>query len=76
MVKSAESTDGETRSYPSDYAWRKSSRSMSDGHCVEVALSSRHVLMRDSKNVTGPQLAFDKNAWDSFVEYIKLRQCG
>jgi hypothetical protein len=44
---------------------------MSDGHCVEVALSNELLLMRDSKDITGPKLAFSAHAWNSFVQEIK-----
>ena len=72
MHETLKSTDRAARTHPINHAWRKSSRSVSDGHCVEVALSSQYVLMRDSKNVTGPELAFDPGAWKSFVMEIKI----
>ena len=37
--------------------WRKSTRSGAAGHCVEVANVPSTVLVRDSKDVTGPVLA-------------------
>ena len=44
----------------SSTSWRKSSYSGSsgNGNCVEVAMSSKAVGVRDSKNTTGPTLTF------------------
>ncbi|MDG4816653.1 DUF397 domain-containing protein [Micromonospora sp. WMMD956] len=47
--------------------WRKSSHSGSDSDCVEVAETARAVGVRDSKDPTGPVLAFDRRAWTAFV---------
>jgi hypothetical protein len=41
-----------------DNAWYKSSRSAGANNCVEVAHGSGHTAVRDSKNKTGPVLAF------------------
>ena len=46
--------------------WRKSSYSGGNGDCVEVAVVAR-VLVRDSKNPTGPTLAFDTPTWKIFL---------
>ena len=52
--------------------WRKASASMSNGQCVEVASGgSGDVLVRDSKNPTGPVLAFPAAAWAEFTDAVK-----
>lgn len=63
----------ETQALQSNLAWYKSSESMSDGHCVEVARSGQYVLMRHSKEVSGPVLKFDTNEWNSFIQELKVR---
>ncbi len=61
---------GESR--PSGGNWRKSSFSMSNGDCVEVATLARgQVGVRDSKAITGPHLRFSPNAWTTFVGDIR-----
>ena len=48
--------------------WRKSSFSSEpEGNCVEVAFAPAKVGVRDSKNTTGPTLAFDPRAWRAFT---------
>ncbi|MFI7078775.1 DUF397 domain-containing protein [Micromonospora sp. NPDC049903] len=56
-----------------DAQWRKSSKSGSNGgDCVEVADNLSGVVgVRDSKDPTGPVLAFGPAAWRSFVELAK-----
>ena len=60
-----------TQTLPSDYVWRKSSKSFSDGNCVEIACTGQHVLVRDSKDIAGPQLKFSIKEWDSFIKYLR-----
>ncbi|MEU7500846.1 DUF397 domain-containing protein [Streptomyces griseofuscus] len=50
--------------------WIKSSYSTSDGpSCVEVATVPDHILVRDSKNPTGPRLALTPTTWANFLPY-------
>jgi len=53
--------------------WRKSRRSGNGGSdCVEVAKNLPGVVgMRDSKDRSGPVLAFGSEAWAAFVDGVK-----
>ncbi|MBQ0892386.1 DUF397 domain-containing protein [Micromonospora sp. U56] len=55
--------------------WRKSTRSGGNGgNCVEVADNLMGVVgVRDSKDPTGPTLAFPPPAWAAFVSAVKIR---
>ncbi|MFD0209647.1 DUF397 domain-containing protein [Streptomyces hirsutus] len=56
----------------SEPAWFKSSYSggTNGESCVELALTSGTVHVRDSKNIAGPRLAFAPDTWTSFVPYV------
>jgi hypothetical protein len=51
--------------------WRKSSYSSDQGgNCIEIAeLPAATVAVRDSKNPTGPRLAFRPEAFATFVTW-------
>lgn len=51
--------------------WRKSTRSGAAGHCVEVANVPTAVLVRDSKDVDGPVLAFAAPDWSGFIAGVR-----
>ncbi|MFB7914142.1 DUF397 domain-containing protein [Streptomyces sp. NPDC056061] len=52
--------------------WFKSSYSdsSSGNDCVEVAVATGTVHVRDSKDADGPRLAFAPGAWVGFVSYV------
>jgi len=48
--------------------WVKSSLSLSNGNCVEVAgLTGGGIGVRDSKDPAGPILRFTPGEWDAFL---------
>jgi Domain of unknown function (DUF397) len=51
--------------------WRKSSYSGSGNNCVEVAILPGHIMVRDSKNLAGPELTFTLKAWQALTAGIK-----
>jgi len=51
--------------------WRKASYSASQGGCVEVADQAVRVIVRDTKDRTGPVLRFTPNAWRRLVNQVK-----
>ncbi|AVT34906.1 DUF397 domain-containing protein [Plantactinospora sp. BC1] len=52
--------------------WRTSSRSGGNGNCVEVADNlGAVVLVRDSKDRTGPVLEFRPATWAAFAMSLK-----
>ncbi|WP_329091314.1 MULTISPECIES: DUF397 domain-containing protein [unclassified Streptosporangium] len=52
--------------------WRTSTRSQGSGNCVEVATNlSGVVVMRDSKDRSGPVLAFASDEWSAFTSGVQ-----
>jgi Domain of unknown function (DUF397) len=57
-----------------DVTWRKSSYSGGNGgNCIEVGAhaGARRVLVRDTKDRTGPVLAFNARNWQRFADRVK-----
>ncbi len=53
-------------------AWRTSSYSGNNGGaCIEAAAVPPAVLVRDSKDLRGPVLAFAPRAWRQFADQVK-----
>ena len=56
----------------SNAQWRKASQSTDNGgNCVEISSLADIIAVRDSKDPTGPTLAFSTGAWRSFTEGLK-----
>jgi hypothetical protein len=55
-----------------DNNWRKSSYSMSNGHCVEICrLADGRIGVRDSKVTDGLVLRFEPTAWAAFLRELR-----
>jgi hypothetical protein len=51
--------------------WRKSSRSNTQGECVEVARFPESIAVRDSKDPAGPRLSFRMTDMRYFLGEVK-----
>lgn len=56
---------------PAPALWRKSTRSMSETNCVEVADLDGHRAVRDSKHPMGPVLRWTTTEWSAFTTGIR-----
>ena len=54
-----------------ELSWIKSSLSMANGNCVEVAGLSGDIHIRDSQNPRGSVLRFSAAEWNAFVGGIR-----
>jgi hypothetical protein len=72
--KSSYSDDGGSNCVEVAVSWAKSSYSGTEGdNCVEVAAGGQGTVhVRDSKDKSGPQLAFPAAAWAEFIAFAAL----
>jgi hypothetical protein len=54
-----------------NHEWRKSTRSGTNGNCVEARYVNDTAEVRDSKDRRSTMLAFSPAAWTAFVSALK-----
>lgn len=52
-------------------AWRKASRSVANGACVEAAPATAAIMVRDSLNRSGLVVTFPVHTWQAFLSTAK-----
>jgi hypothetical protein len=60
-----------TSEYVLDAGWRKPSRSVANGACVEAASSHAAVLVRDTVDRSGPVVRYNARTWRLFLDSAK-----
>jgi hypothetical protein len=60
-----------TSAYGNEPIWRKSTRSVNDGACVEVGTFAGIVGIRDSTDRDGCELCCSAAVWQSFIAWTK-----
>jgi hypothetical protein len=54
-----------------DASWRKATRSVANGACVEVAPAADAIMVRDSVDRSGPTVSYSASAWQVFITTTK-----
>lgn len=54
-----------------EHLWFKSSRTVEHNQCVEVALTSEQVGVRDTKDRAGGHFTVTAAQWSAFVDRVK-----
>jgi Domain of unknown function (DUF397) len=54
-----------------DVGWRKASRSVNNGQCVEVSATHADVKVRDSVDPSGPVVSYPARTWQAFLTSAK-----
>lgn len=62
---------GSTDTGEHELAWRKPRRSIGNGECVEVASAQDLIMVRDSKDPSGPVIRYSAWAWLGFLADAK-----
>ena len=55
----------------SGLVWRKASRSVGNGECIEISSAQGQVFIRDSKDPNGPVLSCSPDTFRSFIDSAK-----
>ena len=73
MTESLDDASGKTDSANrgASPVWRKSTRSIANGQCVETAMLGGRLVVRDSLDKTGPTATFTANSWRTFLKGVK-----
>ena len=58
---------------PGRQIWRKSSYSITNGECIEVATSQREIKIRDSSHPASGIICASPTSWQRFISEVKQR---